>query len=78
VTIFDTSRIAVRAFRHSAMPSREGGVVAPRSSLGPIDEHSANDAQKGPTMAIASFTPLTPLAFLERSADVFAEKTAIA
>ena len=29
-------------------------------------------------MAIDSFTPLTPLAFLERSADVFADKTAIA
>ena len=29
-------------------------------------------------MTIDSFTPLTPLAFLERSADVFADKTAIA
>ena len=29
-------------------------------------------------MAIDSFTPLTPLAFLERSSDVFADKTAIA
>lgn len=29
-------------------------------------------------MAIDSFTPLTPLAFLERSADVFADKTAVA
>ena len=29
-------------------------------------------------MSAGSFTPLTPLAFLERSADVFADKTAIA
>src|SRR4249920_2552361 len=29
-------------------------------------------------MSASSFTPLTPLAFLERSADVFADKTAIA
>ena len=34
--------------------------------------------RKGAIMAIASFTALTPLAFLERSADVFADKTAIA
>ena len=29
-------------------------------------------------MPANSFTPLTPLAFLERAADVFADKTAIA
>ena len=29
-------------------------------------------------MSTNSFTPLTPLAFLERAADVFADKTAIA
>jgi hypothetical protein len=28
-------------------------------------------------MPVKSFTALTPLAFLERSADVFADKTAI-
>src|SRR6476646_11699910 len=30
------------------------------------------------TMSTNSFTPLTPLAFLERAADVFSDKTAIA
>src|SRR4029453_16196415 len=66
---------------HSDIPPcpHAKAALSPREvRLDPIDEHSANDAQKGPHMAIASFPPLTPLAFLERSADVFADKTAIA
>ena len=46
--------------------------------VGRGDEATHPDVPEVRRMPANSFTALTPLAFLERSADVFADKTAIA
>ena len=56
------------------------GLRGPKKDAGAVWNGASKHVKSqrsGEVMAAPSFTALTPLAFLERAADVFADKTAI-